>query len=401
MTDDDIAAGIVLVSRFCVSHSEQFQGYIDYINRDEAIRTEHFSDFSLYNDYMDDPEKTTALFTCDNDRLSSEQKNGLKNLFQRAQASGSLMWQNVISFDNRFLSRYGFYNSDTGELNEDKMRELTRAAMSEMADKEKMSDTMIWSAAIHFNTDNIHIHIAAVESTPTREIISGGAYAGQQRGKLKQSTLDDMKTAVFQTMFDRQLEHKQITDIVRKDLVGGINSAVLCDDRTMRRQMNRILSLLPANKASWKYNAKQVRGVQPEIDKLTDMYIRRYHRKDFSQLIEKISEEQQLLSQAYGQDSEKATGYTDRRMRDMYTRMGNTILLQMKSLDAAPKGFEQQPAGKKGVPRKQKNNLYKNSSDLYALKRALKKDWDSIKNQQYFAQLQREIEGSVSKEESI
>lgn len=65
--------------------------------------------------------------------------------------------------------------------------------------REKIEHTAVWSGAIHYNTDNIHIHIATVEPYPTRE-----------RGKRKQTTLDAMKAKVAQNIMDRGQEQNKL-----------------------------------------------------------------------------------------------------------------------------------------------------------------------------------------------
>ena len=97
---DDIKAGIVVVTEFCRPNTSKFQGYIDYINRTEAVRNENTAKYNLYQDYMGNPEKTTALFTAEKDKLTKAEKNELKEIFNKAQENESIMWQTVISFDN-------------------------------------------------------------------------------------------------------------------------------------------------------------------------------------------------------------------------------------------------------------------------------------------------------------
>ena len=77
----DIKAGAVVVTRFCRANTSTFGSYIDYIDRSEAKRQEMLSSYNLYNDYMDNPEKTTGLFTKDRDILNSTQKKDLKKFF--------------------------------------------------------------------------------------------------------------------------------------------------------------------------------------------------------------------------------------------------------------------------------------------------------------------------------
>lgn len=53
-------AGIVLVNKYCNINDRRFSGYINYIDRDEATRNDNMEKFNLYQDYMDNPEKSTG-----------------------------------------------------------------------------------------------------------------------------------------------------------------------------------------------------------------------------------------------------------------------------------------------------------------------------------------------------
>ena len=166
-----INAGCIVTTDFVTAGSKLFSGYIDYIDRETAARTENLSRYSLYTDYMDNPEKTTELFTSYSDRLSITEKKELKSLYEKAQWNGSPMWQTVISFDNRWLEKNGIYNSEDGFLDVRALHQYTRASVNAMLKKEGL-ETATWSAAIHYNTDNLHIHIATVEPIPTRPLIT-------------------------------------------------------------------------------------------------------------------------------------------------------------------------------------------------------------------------------------
>lgn len=166
-----ITAGCIVKTDFVTAGSKLFTGYIDYIDRETAVRNENISRYSLYTNYMDNPEKTTELFTSDSDRLSNTEKQQLKALYEKAQWNGSPMWQTVISFDNLWLEKNGMYNSEEGFLDVKSLHEYTRKAVNALLKKEGL-DTAVWSAAIHYNTDNLHIHIATVEPTPTRPLVT-------------------------------------------------------------------------------------------------------------------------------------------------------------------------------------------------------------------------------------
>jgi len=139
-----------VMQHFCVSGSDAFGGYIAYIDRNEATRNEKTIKYNLYNDYMGNPEKTTGLFTKNEDRLSKDEKREIKEKFVNAQRHGSIMWQTVISFDNRWLEKQGLceQKGDIITLDENKIQEVVRYGVTKMLHSENL-DHAVWSAAIH------------------------------------------------------------------------------------------------------------------------------------------------------------------------------------------------------------------------------------------------------------
>lgn len=70
-----VVPGVVLKTKFITASHKAFQEYVDYVDREEAKRElgAHEKLFSLYQDYMDNPDKTSSLFTQHSDRLTGEQ----------------------------------------------------------------------------------------------------------------------------------------------------------------------------------------------------------------------------------------------------------------------------------------------------------------------------------------
>ncbi|MQW24022.1 MULTISPECIES: relaxase MobL [unclassified Lactococcus] len=162
--------GVVLSSKFVTSSSQGFASYLKYMKRSEAVRTNAYSeynfafddikarDFDQYNQYMSNPEKTSALFNENSNQLKLSELAGVVEQFQIAEKNHSLMWQHVISFDNAWLEKFGQYNQETHELNSEVVMKATRAAMTELMNREGMEGA-VWTGAIHYNTDNIHVHV--------------------------------------------------------------------------------------------------------------------------------------------------------------------------------------------------------------------------------------------------
>ncbi|KNH10607.1 hypothetical protein ACS78_28250, partial [Priestia megaterium] len=209
MTVASLTPGVVLKTKFITANQKAFQEYVEYVDREEAQKEEsHEQRFSHYHDYMDNPEKTSALFTKQSDQLNKEEKQHLKFLFETAQKNQSIMWQDVITFHNPWLEENGLYDARTHTVNEQKLMHVTRQSMEEMLKREKLDQSAVWSAAIHYNTQNIHIHIATVEPDPTRK-----------RGKRKPQTLDAMKSKVVNQILERGDHQKEINELIRAHIV--------------------------------------------------------------------------------------------------------------------------------------------------------------------------------------
>ena len=175
--------GLVAVTKFVRPGSKTFASYINYMDRDEAIKGGNVrASYSAYSEeYMGNPEKSTGLFSMDYDQLSADTAQIYKEQFQKAQDDGSLLWQTVISFDNRWLEELGIYDSSTQELDEARIRGMTRIFMKTLLEKEGLH-LASWTAAVHYNTDNIHVHIAIVDPESEREKVKDGKYAGEPKG---------------------------------------------------------------------------------------------------------------------------------------------------------------------------------------------------------------------------
>lgn len=157
--------GVVLINKYDTPGTTQdFSRYLNYISRENATQPK---DFDQYLEYMDNPQKQANLFTAEDDFLTHEQKDRLHEQFTAAEQKDGVMWETVISFDNAWLEEHGLYDAKTGWTDEKELKRLTRGAVKRIEDQEHLSLT--WTGAIHHNTDNLHIHLASVETIPRRK----------------------------------------------------------------------------------------------------------------------------------------------------------------------------------------------------------------------------------------
>jgi len=397
MSTPSVIPGVVLKTKFVTSDKKAFQDYVDYVDRDDAKKEQeaHEKLFTLYQDYMDNPDKTSSLFTQQSNQLNDEEKKQLKKLFEKAQKNNSIMWQDVITFHNPWLQENGLYDAHTHTVDEKKLMDITRQSMKEMLKRERLNESAIWSAAIHYNTGNIHIHIATVEPQPTRE-----------RGKRKPKTLDAMKSTVVNQILNRGEQQQKINELIRNDMVGKKkqDSSLRWKNRDIQPLFLQIYNHLPEDKRQWQYSYRTLKPMKPFIDVLSQKYIEKYHRNEYQQLLGKLDKEVEELKKAYGEgkvDEKRYKNYKQTKIDDLYKRMGNAFLKEMKDYDKQQQQIKRMIESKKQSKRPASFN--QKVSMHFALKkmeRAFKSEYESWKNQQHYERLQKDIEHRHEEERS-
>ena len=337
---DEIKAGVVLITKFVSFNSKEFSNYINYIDRTEAIRNDNAEKYisdNLYNknnadylEYMGNPIKTTALFDEINDVLTPEQKERKKELFIMAQKNESLMWQTVFSFDNRWLEKYNLYNSETKEVNESQLKKYVRDSMGKMLVNEGLENA-IWTAAIHYNTDNIHIHIATTEPIPRREKRETGRFKGEYKGKWKPSTIRLGKSCLANNIIKESDMNKEINEIFRGTILDNKKHTRMVLDPEFNTKFLQLYYSLPVDKKTWWYNTNAMNLHKQDINELVDMFVDKFHKEDFQKFKELLKEQDHIYTEIFG--SKNNHKYYYNKINDFYSRMGNAVLNEMLTYD--------------------------------------------------------------------
>lgn len=373
-----INAGVVIVNTFCGPDDKYFSGYISYIDRPKAVRKKHIEEYDIFAGYMDymgnlrkqaetvefeTPERISGLFTYDADGLTPTEISALKKTYQTAQENESLMWQTVISFDNEWLEKMGVYDSEHRVLDEKRTKNAARHAINTMLEKENLGNA-IWSASIHYNTDNIHVHVSTVEPVPMRrrkvfdqyEVtqVNGkwqyrrelNASTGEMEripildvdgnikkkeeyvGIIKESSKKAAKSVINKELTqDREL-NIQINQIIRERIVRNAKEHDLYHDRDFQERFLNLYQKLPKNKGVCNYDNNAMKPLRSEIDAMTDLFIQKYHQEDFASLQAKLALQESRYRTAYGDGDNQ---FALKRMKDLHYRMGNAILNELKA----------------------------------------------------------------------
>lgn len=444
----DMSSGIVVVTEFCSADDGAFSSYIDYMDRDEATRKKYMHEYSLfegYMDYMGDTEKTSSLFTKSIDSLSSDQVGNMKALFKTAQSNGSNMWQTVISFDNDFLELMGVYDKEHGLLDEKRLRAIARKSIGQMLDNENLNNA-VWTAAFHYNTDNIHVHVATVEPNPQRESKLYIQYEKEKvdgkmkyklrkneitgknekiplldkngkpirrreyRGKFKQSSIEICKSELRKELDIDKSVSREINDIIRGRIVGSKKTMELINDKEFRDGFVDLYDSLPksVSRNLWNYKNPIMQPYKAQIDDLSTRYIAKYHSEDFARLESQLERQERVYKMAYG----GANDYKNKKLEDLYYRLGNAILQEIKAYDKnIREAKETAYATKKQLIFYNKYMSVSNKNHevnstvlrmaLRYLKRSMDRGYERWKNEREYEKLQREISKSNNREQEM
>jgi len=371
---------VVIKSKF-IAGSDGGTSFNDYLNyMDRAETRDKVNAFEKYQDYMSNEEKSTGLFTSSKDSLNDKDKEYFKEEFKKSQESGSILWQDVISFDNDWLKESGVLENKN--IDNKQIQDATRSAVQDMLKKEDMIDSAIWTGAIHYNTDNIHVHVAIVQTKNFKE-----------RGKRKQASIDSMKSKVANKITDRSRHNEKLNEFIRERVITSkrddpflsLKNQVM--NRELLRQFKKIHKQLPDNKRMWRYNMNAIQEVRPEIDKLTTLYIEKNFKEEFKDFQKQLDKEVDVHKRMYG-NSANSERYSETKMTDLYTRMGNTILKEVSEYDWKQKEFSRKN-GKKPSKLILQRDLNK---AVYLVNHFAKDDLETSKNQKAYEELQQEKE---------
>lgn len=321
---------IVMKAKFITPETKSrkdYSSYINYITREEALhKSEGGAEyFSNYIDYMNDRQKGAFAFDDKKDKLNQSDTLNKEKIFDDARIDNRVLWQDVYSFDNSFLEEQGIYNSKTEALDSKTMIQSVRESMNHYKKTNKINN-LVWTGAIHRNTDNIHIHVASVNMD--EDIVREDD--GIQRGARTDKTLSDMKSKVINHLINRdhRLDKmtKQRDKIVKTDFLEKIDSK-------QKNQLDEIKSQLPDNKNKWSYNRKEMKHLQPLINRYTNEYLKKNMKKEFESYNKMLDEEVQLNKKLYGVGTKEYKKYErskSNKLDELDERMGNALLKNLK-----------------------------------------------------------------------
>lgn len=388
-----MTVAVTFMNKFVKTNSKGFKNFIEYIDREEAKQSSAFINESEFSDYVDgymaNPLKTYGLFTADKDELNQKDKEFIKDKFQEAQKKNSLMWQQVFSFDNEWLAENGLFDKENNILKEDLLRRYSRKSINEILKKENLENA-IWTACIHKNTDNFHIHIAITDPSPTWKVGKGRCKelkTGEvvQNGMISKKTMNHAKRTFLESMISESKENILITEIVRDRIIKVAKNNIFSNPSKKEKNIfTSLIKKLPDDKRLWFYGKlKKDKELKKYIDTQVDEIIDTYFKDEFKELNELLDYQQEKYK-IYNERN----NFKSNKLDDLHYRLGNALLEETRRYDRLLKEEEKKKQKEHNEIKKNTYLLNRSMQNLkYRMNMLFKKDIQSLKNQMEYEKL--------------
>ncbi len=287
---------------------------IGYLNRSKATNVPT----AILGLQDADDEMSAGVFTAQKDELSLDEKNDIRAVFNESQKRDCPLYTTVISFDNDFLQRNGIdYTSADGQQ---KLRDYTRLGVAKLIENSQFDPfNVTYTAAIHYNTDNIHVHVDLVELQKVE----------RAKDMLPVQAFDALKSAVANKIVDNQYT-VALSQSLRKDLISEIRIAAKEDIR----HLEELLRILPRDQ-KWQYNRPGMQPYHAQIKAAVDNIIHSSPTllKSWEDAIEQLDRYQGFLTDLYGEGKRnRAQEAVKNKLEDFYSRAGNALLAELETV---------------------------------------------------------------------
>lgn len=316
--------------------------FMEYMSRPEAFCADnHIGDEeydpknsfkgSDFLTYMSNEEKSDGLFDSTHDLLDEEDKNVYRAYeLQSRTEEGCPKYYGVMSFDNDFLIEHGLLSPDSKHLSAKRLKELGREGINALIHSNpKFDDSNVyWNAAIHTNTDNVHIHYSICEYHRLED--RRQTTAGQDLIPI--ASFNKLKSVVANRIIGD--EHLQRIQAARDEIRTQFAA------KGTREQLAELLNILPDNvlrssKEQAGYNSRYVKRYQSAIQNVVKNIISSDPELQAlaNEFDTAVRNGQEIYRRIYGEGSQELyINFIKNRYADLQERLGNEVLHGVRDL---------------------------------------------------------------------
>lgn len=334
-----IAAGVVMKNKFISPKDKRYQAAIDYLDKDKSKRLNNLDKFFAFEQELATKNaiRLTAIFGSRQDALDRDSKDRLKEAFIDARSKESPMWQTVFSFDNEYLKELGIYRvGEHNFLDEAAIRDATRVGMNKMIEDMGLGTTAEWGAAIHFDTDNVHVHVMTVSNDP-EAVLDKMNYKGKDvyRAKIPPKVQRAMKSKFGNAIADRDPTLARISFLMRTELVKNSLDKGYGNNLHVMRGISQLLNKLPKDRRLWKYGNQAIADYRDQLDSLSQEIMIMNNSQSLKELDWLLNDQSDFFLKTYGQaavENNDGKTYKNNQLETLYKNMGNALLKEMASM---------------------------------------------------------------------
>lgn len=229
------------------------------------------------------------------------------------------MYQGVISFDNDFLREYGLMVGEE-KLDKNRLKHIARQGMTTMLEASHLDiSNVVWTAAIHTNEDNIHIHFSYIEKEKVH----------RKYDKVEVSAFDKLKSKAANLIIgDKKV--REISALYRDTLIPGLREQM----RAGNIPAEELIKQLPDN-IPWEYNRESFAPYRQLVRGCIDKMIQSDPQaaEDFKKFNAALDSCSTDLMRLYGQGNRKLwERYKGNKLEDFYARAGNSLLKSLRGI---------------------------------------------------------------------
>ena len=309
--------------------------FIDYMTRpgafDPKVHSKKTDSYYDYIEYMRNDDKSDGAFDSDNDFMSEDQIRNFREQENISMSEGCPKYIGVMSFDNEFLKKHGYIISTLdGDIPDiTAIKNVARHSINAMIDRSKKldNDNVYWMAAIHTNTDNIHVHYALLERHRKRDL------SDPDQDCIEMDAIRALKSKAANDIFG-QKKTAELTELKRQVIFPELADAMGSAEGLLMQLKDELPADIPMQ-----YGNHRMKAFHKKIDICVDAII-----GSDPQLAEDLMRYSNSLDSLtsdyvdfYGKGSQ-AIMYKENAMKDFYTSAGNILLKHIRTMRYADPG---------------------------------------------------------------
>lgn len=301
--------------KFYSCNSDNGYDYVNYVNTGSKNKAD-------YVEYSGDDEKSKGLFSI-NGKLTKKEKKELK---KQLQATKSVIWDLVISFQPEFGQKYcnDFESAYT----------ILKCVMPKFLKRAGFNvENIVWYAGLHENKKHRHIHISFFEKEPKRYRQKDNELHYSE-GYIPQSCLIYLKIQAEQKATDISAELKALRKNLTQTQFSALNKELdnAKYQTEFKDRIRKLMYELP-RRGRLSYESENMASVRPKIDELVDCVIKSNAKalQAFNTFNSALQARNIKTREMLARNKINETFWTqymvaDKYLSDVYRRLGNQVI---------------------------------------------------------------------------